>query len=52
MKERRQVEMLNQEGMYSDIEGILGSLTEVVNKRLIELDKIQYRALIERKYCL
>ena len=37
--------------MYNDVGSILSSLTEVVNKRLCELDKIQYRANIERKYC-
>ena len=37
--------------MYNDVESILSSLSEVINKRLSELDKIQYRAMIERKYC-
>ena len=42
------VEALNQEGIYGDVAAILSQLSGVVNKRLLELDKIQYRGMIER----
>ena len=44
------MELLNQE-CYNDVDGILSSLSEVVNKRLAELDRVMYRTQLETQYC-
>lgn len=45
------MELLNQECLYTDVDGILSSLCEVVNKRIGELDRIVFRGRLETQYC-
>jgi hypothetical protein len=49
------LQMLNQEGqggdLVHDVNGILETLSEVVLKRVNELDKIETKSRLERVYC-
>ena len=51
VRESNKMEMFNQECLFQDVEGIINSLSEVILRRMSELDKVEYRTRVEKRYC-